>query len=46
MIDIIHFSMTSSPVVNYVFDVVMTSFLVFIPIKLINSILDRAIKWF
>jgi hypothetical protein len=46
MIDIIHFSMTVNPVVNYVTDVAFTVFIYAIPIKLIGFTIHRATKWF
>jgi len=46
MIDIINFTMTTDPVINYYTDVVFTVFIYAIPIKLIFSVLDRGSKWF
>jgi hypothetical protein len=44
MIDIIHFSMTASPVVNYILDVILTVSVAVIPIKLITFIILKATK--
>jgi len=46
MITILHFAMTTDPVINYYSDVVFTVFIYVIPIKLIFSVLDRGSKWF
>ena len=46
MIEIIQFSITDSAVINEIFDITFTVFLVVIPVKLISEIFRRASRWF